>query len=524
MINFRSKENSDTRISSCDIVATMALQKNHLSSFIHCVSTNPDLQVFAGLNQAFKIANRIFHHSSKTSIHKQLICYDTTFNVGNYYLSTILIKNVELGDEPMFPVAFFIHDRKKMDDHRAFLKFVFNRLQVNQNIPVVTDRERAITNVFLEMPETKNNHFCCFNHIISDAKLKANSLMDSKEAQFCINDMYKLLKAKTLQNYSDLKKELEQSWGQVFGNYFNTNLHPALEKNFQQLDTKRYSVFVKGDENLLIQQKPDGKTNETKDLTITNNLSESFHSALKRVFDKGMLQRTEHVLISLYMYQVHCIQEFDRAIAETGEFYLKPQFKHLATPSGIPFARLDFDTLLKDAKEKIVVFDPKTIKSRDDNWVERQLAIFVIKADKIRFSDERNCFVVSHPFVENQPQIVLQPENGVFICKCREKTKVDCFHIIAAKIKSNHEDKISCDQQLPKLSLVQRTYTREKKGGKKKPRLLDLDINLDTDVSINFNNNLDHVLDNHSLSTENFGEKLLYKMILYDIKALKLFY
>ena len=85
-MNFRNKENVEKRTSLCDIVSTIALQKTHLSSFIHCVTSNPDFKIFAGLDAAFDIANRIFQHSKKSSNHKQLICYDTTFQVGVYYV------------------------------------------------------------------------------------------------------------------------------------------------------------------------------------------------------------------------------------------------------------------------------------------------------------------------------------------------------------------------------------------------------------------------------------------------------
>ena len=111
---------------------------------------------------------------------------------------------------------------------------------MNLNIPVVTDREHAMTNVFLELTGTKENHFCCTSHIISDAKLKARSLFEQNEAQFHINAIYNFVRAKDLQEYLDSKEEVEKSWDLAFKNYFDTFLHPALEKNFKQLGTKRY--------------------------------------------------------------------------------------------------------------------------------------------------------------------------------------------------------------------------------------------------------------------------------------------
>jgi len=38
--------------------------------------------------------------------------YDTTFNVGEYYLSTLVVKLPIFEEEPSFPVAFGLDERK----------------------------------------------------------------------------------------------------------------------------------------------------------------------------------------------------------------------------------------------------------------------------------------------------------------------------------------------------------------------------------------------------------------------------
>ena len=154
--NARKEMNLEKRISTCDITAAMAMQRAHFSNFIRSIRSDPDIQIFCGLGQAFHLANRIFKRSVKGDKYRQLICYDTTFNVGQHYLSTLLAQNIETVGDKLFPIAFFVFDKMK--------------LSVNENIPIVTDRERAITNVLKSRPETKDNHFCCTNHILSNVK------------------------------------------------------------------------------------------------------------------------------------------------------------------------------------------------------------------------------------------------------------------------------------------------------------------------------------------------------------------
>lgn len=167
-----------------------------------------------------------------------------------------------------------------------------------------------------------------------------------------------------------MKEELEETWEERFKTYFDSNLHPPLQKKFLQFDTNQYPALVNENGKVLKRQRANEKPLMAK-WSVINNLSKSFHSAFKRIFKVKSMERTEPVLITLYMYQAKRIQELDRAIAETGNFDLKPLLKPWVSQSGLFFSTLDFDTLLKNAKQAIVEYDPKTIESRDDNWMER---------------------------------------------------------------------------------------------------------------------------------------------------------
>ena len=383
------------------------------------------------------------------------MCYDTTFNIGNHYLSTILAKNIELSTDPMFPIAFYIHDRKRTEDHHAFLQYVFDRLNINSNIPIVTDREQAFSSFFASLDKTKDVHFSCTNHILADAKAWVRANLGSQQVDFYKKSVQKLVKSGTLEEYVLLRDEGNLDWETEFANYFKKNLDEDLMKNFRQIATKRFSIF--------------------NSQFITNNLSEAFHSAFKRVFNAESIRRTEEVLISLYIYQAHCLQEFEIANDESGDFDVRPEFKHFNLKLNLPYYELDFDQLVKTAKDEIGKSDPQVLQRSKDNWSERQLANFVIEKNKFDYSPNNGCLIVGHPFFDDQCQIVKLTPNGVFSCQCRQNPKVDCFHIIVAKYKTGHKNKISEKVPCQKLSSVQRSKTFEKKGGKKQPRALDLD-------------------------------------------------
>lgn len=43
---------------------------------------------------------------------EQMFAYDTTFNLGDFYISTFVMRNTILEMNPIFPVAFMNYKRK----------------------------------------------------------------------------------------------------------------------------------------------------------------------------------------------------------------------------------------------------------------------------------------------------------------------------------------------------------------------------------------------------------------------------
>ena len=56
----------------------------------------------------------------------QLLSYDTTFQLGDFYVSVLSFKHVLFKENPVIPVAFMFHERKFQTVHEHFLKFAVN--------------------------------------------------------------------------------------------------------------------------------------------------------------------------------------------------------------------------------------------------------------------------------------------------------------------------------------------------------------------------------------------------------------
>ena len=53
--------------------------------------------------------------------------YDTVFNIGDFYLSTVTFRHMLFKKNPVMPFAFFIHSRKFHDNHVDFLKMYLEK-------------------------------------------------------------------------------------------------------------------------------------------------------------------------------------------------------------------------------------------------------------------------------------------------------------------------------------------------------------------------------------------------------------
>jgi len=55
---------------------------------------------------------------------KTLFSYDTTFNIGDFYMTPLVCRHPLLKNDPPFPCAFLFHDTKTAETHECFFKYI----------------------------------------------------------------------------------------------------------------------------------------------------------------------------------------------------------------------------------------------------------------------------------------------------------------------------------------------------------------------------------------------------------------
>ena len=177
---------------------------------------------------------QVFSETLKNSDLPQQLSYDTTFNLGDFYVSILLFRQTEFVSRPVIPLAFMIHERKTTKTHEIFwqhMKSVCPEMQSSKQVLIVTDQEKSITEAihrsFPEMP-----YFLCWNHILQDCKrwLRSHGLHSADEMNYYIDTVRSLLQSNTEAEYKDALLSLTAKWSQPFTIYFIKNIHSVIGK------------------------------------------------------------------------------------------------------------------------------------------------------------------------------------------------------------------------------------------------------------------------------------------------------
>ena len=111
------------------------------------INTFPDLIIVCGLKAVLEELDHIILAVTNSPI---LLSYDTTFQLGDFYVSPLLFCHVLFNECPVIPAAFMLHERKFQSAHEEFIKFINLKLpslsKLKSPIPIVTDDETGICN------------------------------------------------------------------------------------------------------------------------------------------------------------------------------------------------------------------------------------------------------------------------------------------------------------------------------------------------------------------------------------------
>ena len=311
--NIQSRIRKDSKLSH-DSLFALHLLIDHLDNYILSIKTTPDLEVMVGNNEIFEEFKRVLMLKDETVS----VFYDTTFCLGDFYVSTLSFQHLMFKEKPVIPIAFMIHERKFQKCHEQYLDVILSKIPKlnSKHVCIVTDREVGIINAFKKvLPNTQV--LLCWNHIFRDLKFwlsKHNGTADDKKA-YDIN-VRTLINCETKEQFHEKFEQVKQKWSQPMLIYFEENLLGAI------LEHSGRWVLEKCE-------------NYNPYSGVTNNAAESVNAKLKRLVEYKERQIDSIVLYLNYL-QGNDVLELLKAFCGESEWGLLGRFS---------FAKQDPDTV-----------------------------------------------------------------------------------------------------------------------------------------------------------------------------------
>ena len=160
----------------------------------------------------------------------QLLSYDTTFQLGDFYVSPLIFRHTIFEEKPCIPAMFLIHERKYTETHWEMFRECMARIPAlkKATCPIVTDKEQAISNATkLELQGVQLVH--CWNHIFRDLKLWLHRHgAPSQDISVYTEDVFRLLHSTSKVEYETQLALNCQRWDAAFEEYYIKEVHPEV--------------------------------------------------------------------------------------------------------------------------------------------------------------------------------------------------------------------------------------------------------------------------------------------------------
>jgi hypothetical protein len=477
--NIQQKERQKFRLTH-DAIYNLHEMSYDMNDFVKIISTFPDLIVIFGLDVITKELNLLLNIQTEN---QQLLSYDTTFKLGDFYLSVVLFRYTVFKTSPVVPALFLIHERKFQSVHeqvmKCLAKAVPNLVKGKIKVPFVTDEEEGISNA-IEKHLPNVIRLRCWNHTVNSIKvgLKKHGANNSEIPAY-VSHLRELLNEDNVHDYDAKLCVLSKTWSKAYYDYFHCNIHPQVNVSLGKWVLEPLNLYhpFSG---------------------ITNNQSESFNSVLKRL-QRWKEVPPDSIVLTLYHLQAYYYNEIQRGFAGLGSYELSPQHNNAVRPldelSYIPCfsptevvekirreQNISKENLKVGTQEEVV--DPnlpdKAAEAGDligGEGISQSIpgtsearARFIIDNQQISHNQSLGVFTVVGTS-GNAHAVRLFPKES---CTCPSTNT--CYHILAVRMSVGLVEK-SFKKRINLTQLRHNTRPRtQKKSGRKAPRAGDYDI------------------------------------------------
>ena len=400
---YNSRRNYD--IDECEITSVLQMN-NEIGRFVKHLSLLPSLKIILINNELASLWASMAADEGVSTL-----SIDTTYNLGDFYVTTVVGRHRYFEREPAFSVACLLHHRRDSSSHETLLKELKNKCPIINSckVAMISDRERSIIKAIdTELPMAYK--FVCWNHIFQDIKhwLKKNGGTSHDKTAYR-SYILELLESKSDTEYEDRYEKAKLEWTQTFINYFDANLKDTIKKNHQ-------GKLL--DKNLYIQGSG-----------ITINISESMSAMYKRLSQYKELS-IDKMTLAFYHLTCFYLHEINRGYRNIGDWVVKVMHKSKIIAKETPTLAIGSNSpeeivkIVKN-KQKLVKVSKKGIKS----WhtTKERMAKFLVNDGRVHLDCKTGTFLVDGFNKKRQAVLLNPPSCSCSVDKC-------CIHILAARM------------------------------------------------------------------------------------------
>ena len=238
--NLCFKHLNNSRISKDDLYNLHEIAYD-TNDFLQRIITYPDLACLCGLQQILKETNQILQLKETG----QLLSYDTTFQLGDFYVSALLLRHIIFEENPCIPLMLLIHERKFTETHQVLFQEVVRCISSIKSTSscLVIDREKAIIKA-AEIEVLNLQQLQCWNHIYRDIRFWLRKRgAPSTDITTYIDNISNLFHAASEDEYNERLDHYSKAWDPVFEEYFKKEIHPIVPHKVSRWLLESYQLY-----------------------------------------------------------------------------------------------------------------------------------------------------------------------------------------------------------------------------------------------------------------------------------------
>ena len=441
--NIRAAKTTELRISRDAIMNLheMAYEEN---GFIWHITTYPDLIVLCGLKEVLDLLTETLSWNRVDT----LLSYDTTFCLGEFYVSPLLFRCSVFEENPTVPALFLFHERKQQQVHDLLFTTFTTLVKRTAGLPIVVDMEQGIIRAIRE--KTSLIFAGCWRHLREDLQRRMIAEgIPLKTRNDITDNLYDLLRSRSADQYASKVHDIQRDWPSVITSYYMDNIHGKVEHYGHWSIKNKFGKYF-------------------TEHGITTNQSEGFNWLLKDL--QGWKEApVDSVYLSFKLLQAYYLNEIRRGKTGLGTYTLRMEFSDLMIDlSSFSSFSCHPQDIIRSIKEKKIMLQQQSELPSENDCADNSR---IVRAQEIRQKDgisssKLGVFTVyddrSFHFVKLFPPS----------CSC--PLKEGCVHILSVQLSLNMPIQQSGMKNLTTVRKNARG-TRKAKPGRKKPRVGDED-------------------------------------------------